>query len=167
MRPLPCPGIAQSSWDHLRVPSCRPRLFQQPVASMGGGGARSLKFCLEGTQLPGSLEAGLQHLLPSTHLSKPLRATTGPRGAGHEVDCALVSVPLPSPRKKEPLAQTHGPRSVSDTVTQATGHRPLLQLTAAPAQQRVKNKGGEGTVPPQQGLKTQKSNSWGLRRRSH
>lgn len=38
MRPLPCPGIAQSSWDHLRVPSCGPRLFQQPVASIGGGG---------------------------------------------------------------------------------------------------------------------------------
>lgn len=36
----------------------------------GEGRARSLKFCLEGTQLPGSLEAGLQHLLPSTHLSK-------------------------------------------------------------------------------------------------
>lgn len=36
---------------------------------------------------------------------------------------------------------------VSGTVTQATGHRPLLQLTAAPAQQRVKNKGVEWTVP--------------------
>lgn len=36
---------------------------------------------------------------------------------------------------------------VSDTVTQATGHSPLLQLTAAPAQERVKNKGVERTVP--------------------
>lgn len=36
---------------------------------------------------------------------------------------------------------------VSDTVTQATSHCPLLQLTAAPAQQRVKNKGVEDPVP--------------------
>lgn len=36
---------------------------------------------------------------------------------------------------------------VSDTVTQTTGRCPLLQLTTAPAQQRVKNKGVEETVP--------------------
>lgn len=36
---------------------------------------------------------------------------------------------------------------VSDTVTQTTGRCPLLQLTIAPAQQWVENKGIEETVP--------------------
>lgn len=36
---------------------------------------------------------------------------------------------------------------LSDTVTQATDRHPLLQLTAAPAQQWVENKGVEETVP--------------------
>lgn len=36
---------------------------------------------------------------------------------------------------------------VSDTVTQTTGRCPLLQLTTAPAQQRVENKGVRHQVP--------------------
>lgn len=65
-----------------------PRLFRQPVASLMR--AKVPEVLPGGAHPPGHLEAGPQHLLPSTRTSQPV-PRLGPGGARCEVDCVLVT----------------------------------------------------------------------------